>query len=423
MLNMKDFDILINDGSDTLSQFVVEQNTSSIQLYDWQRQAIEFFFKNNKAIFEVTTGAGKTFCSIEILKEVLIKDPEVKILIVVPKNVILEDTWFKELYDNGINLRDIGVFYGKIKEYGKITITNMQNISNIPLELFDMAIFDEIHNYGTERLLPYVNHPFKYKIGLSATMERMDNNHLKIMEMFDYNIFKYTPQEALHDGVLNLFNFVNISVEMDEEATNIYNILTQEINIILQTGGGFNRIMRTHTGLKYKMLAKMNERKDLVNNYYRKFDVVRMICNNHKKDKVIIFNEFNKQTSKSYWYLLDIGVKACVVHSNVPKEKREQNLIDFRNDKYQVMLTSKVLDEGYNLPKLDVAIIAAGNSTARQTVQRMGRVLRKKDKKSILYQIYCKYTIEEEYALKRAKLFKSLCSNYREINYSGGETL
>ena len=279
------------------------------------------------------------------------------------------------------------------------------------------------HNYGTERLLPYLEHPFKYKIGLSATMERMDNNHFKIMEIFDYNIFKYTPQEALHDGVLNPFNFVNISVELDDESFNKYSVLTQEINIILQAGGGFNKLMRTHTGLKYKMLAKMNERKDLVNNYYKKFDVVKIICDKHRKDKMIIFNEFNKQTSKSYWYLLDIGVKACVVHSGVPKEKREQNLIDFRNDKYSVMLASKVLDEGYNLPKLDVAIIAAGNSTARQTIQRMGRVLRKKEKKSMLYQIYCRNTIEEEYAFKRAKLFKSLCSNYNEINYTGGDNI
>ena len=146
---MKDFNICIKDGSDTLSQFIVEQNTSSIQLYDWQRQAIEFFFKTNKAIFEVTTGADKTFCSIEILKEVLSIDPDVKTLIVVPKNVILEDTWFKELYDNGISLRDIGVYYGKIKEYSKITITNMQNLANIPLELFDAAIFDECFSEDT----------------------------------------------------------------------------------------------------------------------------------------------------------------------------------------------------------------------------------------------------------------------------------
>ena len=68
---------------------------------------------------------------------------------------------------------------------------------------------------------------------------------------------------------------------------------------------------------------------------------------------------------------------------------------------------------------MDVGIIMAGNSTQRQTVQRMGRVLRKKDKTSSLYQIYCRRTIEEEYAITRSKLFKDLCSSYNEYNYDG----
>lgn len=165
----------------------------------------------------------------------------------------------------------------------------------------------------------------------------------------------------------------------------------------------------------------MNKRKDLVNNYYRKFDVVKQIVNKHRKDKIIVFNEYNAQTSKSYWYLLDIGVKACVMHSGIDNKKRQQNLIDFKTDKYNVILASKVLDEGWNLPAVDTAIIAAGNSTSRQTIQRMGRVLRKKKKISMLYQIYCADTIEERYAFDRAKLFKQLCSNYNELEYDEKE--
>lgn len=413
------FKIQIEDEGDRIPEFIVEQNTSSVSLYDWQRRAIDYFFNSNfKCIFEVTTGAGKTFCSIQIIKEIWKTDKDVNVLIVVPKNVILEDTWFRELYNNGISITDIGVFYGHIKEIGKVTITNMQNLSRINLDIFDMIIFDEIHNYGTKKLLPYVEKKFKYKIGLSATLERMDNNHYKIMEIFDYNIFKYSPQQALSEGVLNPFNFYNIGVEMDSETRERYELLTQELNSIMQAGGGFRRIMRSSTGLKFNMLKKMTERKELVNNYERKFDVVKMICDKHRDDKIIVFNEYNEQTSKSYWYLLDIGVRACVVHSNLPKEKREQNMIDFRNDKYQAMLASRVLDEGYNLPKIDTAVIAAGNSTSKQTIQRMGRVLRRKKHHSNLYQVYCQETIEEQYAYERAKMFKELCSNHKDYIYS-----
>jgi superfamily II DNA or RNA helicase len=59
----------------------------------------------------------------------------------------------------------------------------------------------------------------------------------------------------------------------------------------------------------------------------------------------------------------------------------------------------------------------AGNSTAKQTIQRMGRVLRKKKHNSHLYQIYCKETIEEKQSDERGKIFKELCSNYKEKIY------
>ena len=109
------------------------------------------------------------------------------------------------------------------------------------------------------------------------------------------------------------------------------------------------------------------------------------------------------------------------MHSGIPKEKRDANLIGFKRDKYNVVLTSKQLDEGFNLPKIDVGIIMAGDSTSRQTVQRAGRVLRKKTKSSNIYQIYCKNTIEEQYALKRSILFKNLCTNYYQYMNNIGE--
>jgi len=401
-----------NDGEKIISiKYIGKED-----VYDMEVEDNHNFIANGFIIHN----SGKTFCAIEIIKEIIKKEPKSQFLIVVPKNVILEDTWFKELWENGFSIKDIGVYYGLTKEYGKITITNMQSLMNIEFELFDCIIFDEIHNYGTTRLMPIIEKEFKYKIGLSATLERMDNKHWKIIKAFNFNVFKYSPKKALRDGILNPFNFINIGINIDEDARENYEKLTEQLNKIMQAGGGFSCIMRTGSGLKFKMLALMNERKNLVNNYFKKFDVVREICKKHIDDKIIVFNEYNKQTNKCYWNLIESGVKACVVHSDLNKEKRMQNMIDFRKDKYNVMLASKVLDEGYNLPKIDTAVIMAGNSTSRQTIQRMGRVLRRKEKPSTLYQIYCRDTIEEDYAIQRAILFKDLCNNYSSFIYDTG---
>lgn len=394
----------------------------TLQLRDWQREAKEYFFNhNNKAIFEVSTGAGKTFSAIDIMTEVLDNDPNIKVLVVVPKNVILETGWYKELTDFGFPIQDIGVFYGSVKEYAKVTITNMQSVDKIPLEIFDFCILDEVHNFATKRLEPLVFKDFKYKLGLSATLKRLDNKHYNLMKAFDYNIYSYTPEQALTEGVLNPFDFYNIGVDLDSEAMVEYRDLTDEIKSVLKTGGSYDSIMRSNDPLKFKLLSLINKRKNLVNNYYKKFKLLQNIIRRHKKDKVIVFNQYNEQTSKLFWWLLEEDVKCRVFHSGIGKKERDEVLTDFKNDKFNVLLTSKVLDEGYNLPKLDVAIIMAGDSTDKQTVQRMGRVLRKKKgRNSVLYQLFCNETIEQSQGEKRALRFKKLASSYYNYNSSDG---
>jgi superfamily II DNA or RNA helicase len=405
--------------------FSAYDDPNAVSLRDWQRRAKKFFFKaNGQCIFEVATGSGKTFGAIDIMQDLLDVEPNLRILIIVPKNVILETGWYKELSDAGIPIQKIGVYYGEVKEYAQITLTNMQSINRIPLELFDMCIMDEIHNYGTKRMLEFIKHPFKYKLGLSATLKRMDHKHYEILKLFNYEVFTYNPQQALSDGVLNPFDFTNIGVRLDGMSRIEYDDYSSQLNTIFKSGGSYNAIMRTTSPLKFKMLSVLNNRKSLVNNYHEKFEIARQIILKHKHDKVIVFNQFNEQTSKMYWHLLEDDIECRIIHSGVDKQKREQSLMDFKNDKFNVLLTSKVLDEGYNLPKLDVAIIMAGDSTDKQTVQRMGRVLRKKKgKNSKLYQIFCIDTIESRNAEERAKIFKSLSSDYNDITFITGTQL
>jgi len=65
---------------------------------------------------------------------------------------------------------------------------------------------------------------------------------------------------------------------MEEDDFETYLRLTKEYNMMIKSGGSYNKIMRGNSGLKFKVLTKMNERKGLVNNYYKKCDVVKWIC-------------------------------------------------------------------------------------------------------------------------------------------------
>ena len=417
-MNTQTFGIHIDDGSELLSDFSVKTNNTRAVLFDWQQRGIDYFFESNKVIYQAATGTGKSVLAIEIIKKIWDKDPTCQVLIVVPKNVILEDTWYKELYDGGINIPDIGVYYGKIKEYAKVTITNVQNVANVDLTKFRCLIIDECHNV-TQRIYDIITQKdWYYLMGLSATFERRDNKHWKLLRLFDYNIFNYTPRQALADHVLNPFNFTSIGVEMDEDSYAQYTELTQQLNLIFKAYGTFSHIIKANLGVKNKMLFLFSKRKQLLSNYKRKLDVAQKLCKKHNGEKIIIFNNYNEQTNAAYWHLLENGVKACIVHSSVDTKKRDQNMIDFKKGKYNVMLTSKVLDEGYNLPKISIGIIMAGDSVKRQMIQRMGRVLRRKKDPSELYQLYCKGTIEEVNAIENNKFFKELCTIYNEQIYS-----
>jgi superfamily II DNA or RNA helicase len=251
-------------------------------------------------------------------------------------------------------------------------------------------------------------------IGLTATLKRTDGQHWKIAEMFDCRLFEYTAKEALTDNILSPFEATEIMIKLDSFTRDQYDKLTQEINMLMAQAGGYINMMKGN--FKNVALAKMMERKQLVNNYPKKPSIIAKICQKHISEKMIVFNEYNEQTSKMYWELLDCGVRSCVFHSNIPQKIREQHLMDFRNGKYNVILASKVLDEGWNLPKLSCAIISAGNSTNRQTIQRLGRILRRqKDKLAKLYILTVADTIEDKYAEEKRKFLKLIAEKYTTI--------
>jgi superfamily II DNA or RNA helicase len=58
--------------------------------------------------------------------------------------------------------------------------------------------------------------------------------------------------------------------------------------------------------------------------------------------------------------------------------------------------TSKVLNEGVDVPEASVAIVLSGSGSVREHVQRLGRILRKSgEKRAMLYEIVTRNTSEE----------------------------
>ncbi|HCF30306.1 MAG TPA: helicase, partial [Cyanobacteria bacterium UBA11049] len=71
---------------------------------------------------------------------------------------------------------------------------------------------------------------------------------------------------------------------------------------------------------------------------------------------------------------------------------------------YKTLVASHVLNEGVDVPAASIAIILSGTGSAREYIQRLGRVLRKgkdKDKFALLYEVVAEDTSEEGTSVRR----------------------
>ena len=111
----------------------------------------------------------------------------------------------------------------------------------------------------------------------------------------------------------------------------------------------------------------------------------------HSGDRVIIFTHDNA----TVYTIARQFLVPVITHQTKTKERREV-LVRFNSGAYPIVATSKVLNEGVNIPEANVAIILSGSGSVREHVQRLGRILRKSgNKEAILYEVITRGTVEE----------------------------
>ena len=85
------------------------------------------------------------------------------------------------------------------------------------------------------------------------------------------------------------------------------------------------------------------------------------------------------------------------------RDERRDVLDGFKSSRYNAVVTSRVLDEGVDVPDVELGIIISGTGSKRETIQRLGRLLRPKQdsKKARLVELVSKHTHETRTSTKR----------------------
>ena len=132
--------------------------------------------------------------------------------------------------------------------------------------------------------------------------------------------------------------------------------------------------------------------------------------------KIILFHESIDEIEALNQYLVSIGIDSKTYHSKMTRKSKLLALRQFIRSEVDVLLTCRALDEGFDLPDIEVGIFAAMTKSPRQRIQRLGRVLRPVEGK--IADIRTLYTLhEEEFLQRESEALGNIC----EITWMGSE--
>jgi superfamily II DNA or RNA helicase len=295
-----------------------------------------------------------------------------RLLVVVP-TIALQDQWFVTVEEDlGIHEKDIKILTGKDLNPNalvNIVVINTARKFNHEINKSDqlLLVVDECHRAGSaENAQALVKNTFA-TLGLSATPFReFDDGFKTFIEPIMGGVFySYTLKDAISDGILADLEITNIRVPLLPSEESEYVQLTSSI--------GRAYANESEKGLVEALLRK---RARLYNNAFYRIPTVVSILERQRKVRTIVFLESIDSANLAKELLEERNHLVTIYHSEISEVIRRSNLRMFRRGLFDILIACRALDEGFNVPEASLALIAAGTSSKRQRIQRMGRVLR-----------------------------------------------
>jgi superfamily II DNA or RNA helicase len=185
------------------------------------------------------------------------------------------------------------------------------------------------------------------------------------------------------------------------EERRIYRRFLEENEVNLTSPNGWMRFLmlssRSEAGRR--ALLAYRTQKEISQASGDKIRLLERLLSRHRADRVLVFTSDNKTVYRiSREFLIP-----ALTHQTRVKERHE-TLQRFNAGTYPFLVTSKVLNEGVDVPQANVGIILSGSGTVREHVQRLGRILRRaKDKYATLYEVVTEDTAEEYVSNRRRR--------------------
>ena len=372
------------------------------KLRAYQKQAVDIWSSNNySGIVVLPTAAGKTHIGIEAITRL-----STDTLIIAP-TIELVQQWRDRLSKVlGIEIGQIG---GGEKDIRKITVSTYDSAYLMAETLgnrFKFMLVDEVHHLASEKYIDIARmYASPYRMGLTATFERIDMLHTRLEEFMGGKIFELGYEEL--SEFLSNYEIIRIPVELEPEEEveydrnrEIFTSYLKRHRITMRGPWDFEKfILSSWNPEGREALIAWRTAREIAFNARVKIDTVRYVLSRHRGEKTIIFSD---DTASAYLISREFLIP-CITYLT-PGKERKKYLDMFRSGEVTAMATSRVLDEGIDVPDASVGIVLSGSGSTRQFRQRLGRLLRpSSNKHAIMYEIIASGTSEYGTSRRRRK--------------------
>ena len=379
------------------------QLKKELRPYPHQQTALQAWSSHDcRGVVSLPTGSGKT-----ILAVLAIARLQRPTLVLVPTIDLLAQ--WTQVLEELLNM-PVSMLGGGSHEVGEITVStydsavlNMEFIGN----RFAFLIADECHHLpGPETRLAAAMCIAPFRLGLSATPEMETERSAALAELMGDTVCDIGITE-LAGCVLAPYRTCRIPITLTPEEQTEYNrcrgIYTNFLrahNINFSRPGAWGEFIIACSrcpGGKAALQAFAAQRK-IARNSRQKFTVLAEILHRHSGERIIIFTADNETA-----YQIGRTFVLPVLTHHTKAAERKAFLQNFRNGNYPVLVTSKVLNEGVDVPDAAVGVVLSGSGSVREHVQRLGRILRSAPGKeqAVLYELVSVNTSEESTSDRR----------------------
>lgn len=338
-----------------------------IELRDYQKEAIDHIIKDEISLTELCVGSGKTVMAAEIIRRL-----NYKTLFVVDVSVLLKQT--KDEFERLLGI-EVGLITNGEQNWKDINVATIQTVvkflNNKDKEFMknlhecNVIIVDEAHcskSKSYNKLMSNIT--AKYRIGLTGTAYSNGNDSLELYKSFGFPTLKIKLKDLVDRGYLVKPIIKFIKYNMNKGYYYDYDEAYTEI-----------------LGSKERL------------------NKVKEIIEKHINDNILIITRRLEHADKINEVL---GGDVEIIKGSLNKKKRDKFIKEMKEGKRKILIgTDKIVQKGLNIPNLNVLINYSANKGSIQTIQSLGRVIRKCENKECGY--YYDFYDEDENLINATK--------------------